>query len=72
MREGRVPARRLTVLQCLLCWEAGEGQVGTKACEGALLWPKEEVQTAKKPQLQFEIVPTDFLILYSQPGSGEL
>lgn len=65
MREGRVPARCLTVLQCLLCWEAGEGQVGTKACEGALLWPKEEVQTAKKTSIASEIVPKHFLILYS-------
>lgn len=46
-RTGRVPASCLTVLQCLLCWEAGEGQVGTKDCEGTVLWPEEEVQTAK-------------------------
>lgn len=37
--KGRVLASCLTVLQCLLCREAGEGQVGMEDCKGALLWP---------------------------------
>ena len=37
--KGRAPASCLTVLQCLLCREAGKGQVGMKDCEGAVLWP---------------------------------
>lgn len=37
--KGREPASCLTVLQCLLCREVGEGQVGMKDCEGAALWP---------------------------------
>lgn len=81
--KGRAPSSCLTVLQCLLCREAGEGQVGMKDCEGAVLWPSEEVQTAKN-STAFETVPAYFLILYSwrgwslhlscwsQPGDGEL
>ena len=37
--KGRAPASCLTVLQCLLCREVGEGQVAMKDCEGAALWP---------------------------------
>lgn len=66
--KGRAPASCLTVLQCLLCREAGEGQVGMKDCEGAALWPWEEVQSAKTPSTALEIVPAYFLILYSSRG----